>query len=252
MCALGIGGIFGVSYEGCSDIFAQQFNVVTQQASAITDPLYLLEWSSQQFEGSIALATSLGNQTLVIIDMLHRMNRRIPVFCIDTGLLFDETYKLWTAVEEKYELKIEGLRSPLSLSDQSTLLGESLWNTRADECCKIRKVLPLRQRIQGLGAWVTGLRRTPDSPTRDGVRGVEWDAVNGLFKVNPLWAWTPDDVSNYMQVHQIPSNALLTRGYRSISCAPCTAPCTGDDERSGRWSGQNKTECGLHFSSTLK
>lgn len=216
----------------------------------MTDPRYLLEWSTQQFEGAIALATSLGNQTLVIIDMLHRMNRRVPVFCIDTGLLFDETYELWREVEQKYELKIEGLRSPLSLSDQSRLLGESLWRTKPDACCKIRKVLPLRQRLQGLGAWVTGLRRTPGSTTRDGVRGVEWDAVNGLFKVNPLWAWTPDDVANYMQVNQIPSNALLNQGYRSIGCAPCTTPCIGDDERGGRWSGHNKTECGLHFTNS--
>ncbi|MGB0646971.1 MAG: phosphoadenylyl-sulfate reductase [Bradymonadia bacterium] len=233
-------------------MFAEQFNVQGDEGSSVTDPRYLLEWATEQFEGSIALATSLGNQTLVIIDMLYRMNRRIPVFCLDTGLLFDETYELWREVEQKYELKIEGLRSPLTLSDQSTLFGDSLWNTQPDECCKLRKVLPLRQRIQGLGAWVTGLRRTPGSPTRDHVRGVEWDAVNGLFKVNPLWAWSPDDVVTYMQANQVPSNALLTQGYRSIGCAPCTSPCTGGDERSGRWSGQSKTECGLHFMNSKK
>ena len=233
-------------------MFAEQFNVNGNETSSVTDPRYLLEWATQQFDGSIALATSLGNQTLVIIDMLYRMNRRVPVFCLDTGLLFDETYDLWREVEQKYEVKIEGLRSPLSLSDQSTLFGDSLWSTSPDECCKIRKVLPLRQRIQGLGAWVTGLRRTPGSPTRDQVRGVEWDAVNGLFKINPLWAWSPNDVATYMRANQVPSNTLLTQGYRSIGCAPCTSPCTGEDERSGRWSGQSKTECGLHFLNTKK
>ena len=119
------------------------------------------------------LATSLGNQTLVIIDMLYRMNRRVPVFCLDTGLLFDETYDLWREVEQKYEVKIEGLRSPLSLSINQHF--ETRRSMSPDEG-KIRKVLPLRQRIQGLGAWVTGLRRTPGSPTRD-----QSEALSGML-----------------------------------------------------------------------
>lgn len=90
------------------------------------------------------------------------------------------------------------------------------------------------------------------SATRGDVRGVEWDLVNGLFKVNPLWAWSRDDVANYLVAHNIPTHPLLTQGYRSIGCEPCTSPCDGGDERAGRWAGQAKTECGLHFSTQPK
>ena len=233
-------------------MFAEQLNQADGAVIDSTDPFYLLEWSIQQFAGSIALATSLGNQTLVIIDMLHRLGKPVPVFCIDTGLLFDETYELWRKIEQRYGIQIESLRSPLSVADQSSIAGDALWKTQPDQCCRIRKVLPLRQRIQGLGAWITGLRRTPGSPTRGDVRGVEWDLVNGLFKVNPLWAWSRDDVAQYLAARNIPTHPLIEQGYRSIGCEPCTSPCDGGDERAGRWAGQGKTECGLHFATQPK
>ena len=217
-----------------------------------TDPHYLLDWATSQFGGSIALATSLGNQTLVIIDMLHRMGRKVPTFCIDTDLLFEETYQLWSDIEMRYGIRIERLHSPLSLEDQNSIFGENLWEAQPDQCCRIRKVLPLRQRIQGMGAWITGLRRTPGSSTRGDVRGVEWDLVNGLFKVNPLWAWRREDVLNYISAQGIPTHPLLAQGYQSIGCTPCTRPTTGSNERSGRWSAHAKTECGLHFSAQPK
>ena len=222
------------------------------QSSEIRDPLYLLNWATQQFPGSIALATSLGNQTLVILDMLHKLNRRVPVFCIDTGLLFEETYALWRQIEAHYGITIERLESPISVIDQASLVGDELWETNPDQCCRIRKVLPLRQRIQGLGAWITGLRRTPGSSTRGDVRGVEWDLVNGLFKINPLWSWSREDVASYLEIHEIPTHPLLQSGYRSLGCEPCTSPCDSDDERAGRWNGQSKTECGLHFLTQTK
>ena len=98
-----------------------------------TDPHYLLDWATSQFEGSLTLATSLGNQTLVIIDMLYRMGRNVPTFCIDTDLLFEETYQLWSEIETRYGMRIERLHSPLSLEDQGTIAGERLWELQPDQ-----------------------------------------------------------------------------------------------------------------------
>ena len=209
--------------------------------------MVLLEWATTQFEGAIALSTSLGPQTLVLIDMLHRLQRSIPVFCIDTGLLFEETYALWREVEAHYGIRIEGVSSRLTIEDQAARDGDRLWATAPDRCCTLRKVPPLRRRLLSLGAWITGLRRDPTSPTRQAVSGVEWDPANGLFKVNPLWAWSSAEVHAYAETNRIPLNPLLSQGYRSIGCTHCTAPTSGTDERSGRWMGTAKTECGLHW-----
>ena len=211
------------------------------------DPVVLLEWATTQFADSIALSTSLGPQTLVLIDMLHKLGRSVPVFCIDTGLLFEETYALWREVEAHYGIRIEGVSSRLTIEDQAARDGDRLWANAPDRCCAIRKVHPLRRRLLGMGAWITGLRRDPASATRHAVDGVEWDPVNGLFKINPLWAWSSETVHAYAESHSIPLNPLLSQGYRSIGCTHCTAPSSGTDERSGRWSGNQKTECGLHW-----
>ena len=217
-----------------------------------TDAESLLEWATEQFEGSIALSSSLGPQTLVVIDLLHRMAKRVPVFAIDTGLLFPETYELWRTIEARYDLQIESVRSSLTIEDQAVRDGERLWETEPDRCCDLRKVLPLRSRLDGLGAWITGLRRDPNSRTRSQVEGVEWDAVNGLFKVNPLWSWSRDDVLAYAKANDVPLNPLLNQGFRTVGCTHCTVRAATADARSGRWDGTEKTECGLHWPTLLR
>lgn len=217
-----------------------------------TDAESLLDWATEQFEGSIALSSSLGPQTLVVIDLLHRMGKRVPVFAIDTGLLFPETYALWREIEERYDIHVEGVRSPLTVEDQAVRDGDRLWETDPDRCCELRKVLPLRSRLDGLGAWITGLRREPGSATRGDVEGVEWDAVNGLFKINPLHAWSRDDVLAYAREHDVPLNPLLNQGFRTIGCTHCTVRATTEESRSGRWNGTEKTECGLHWPTLLR
>lgn len=214
------------------------------------DPQEILAWATDQFAGRIALSTSLGPQTLVVLDLLHRMQRPVPVFVLDTGLLFPETYAQIEAVEHRYGVRIEAVQSPLTVEDQAARDGEQLWATDPDRCCALRKVRPLRRRLQGLEAWITGLRRDPASSTRRDISAVGWDPVNGLVKVNPLWAWTRRQVLDYADQRRLPTNPLLDRGYRSIGCVPCTAPTCGD-ERSGRWAGTDKTECGLHWRDDL-
>ena len=217
-----------------------------------TDAQSLLAWATEQFEGSIALSSSLGPQTLVVIDVLHQMGLRVPVFAIDTGLLFPETYALWRQIEARYDLRIESVRSSLTVEDQAVRDGARLWETDPNRCCDLRKVLPLRSRLDGQGAWITGLRRDPNSATRSHVEGVEWDAVNGLFKVNPLWSWSRDDVLAYAAANDVPLNPLLNQGFRTLGCTHCTVRAEGDHARSGRWKGTEKTECGLHWPTLLR
>jgi len=212
----------------------------------------LLLWATSEFPGRIALATSLGPQTVIVLHLLHGLGRSVPTFVLDTGLLFPETYALWRTLEDRYGVRIEGVRSSLTIEDQSVREGERLWATDPDRCCALRKVHPLRRRLDGLGAWITGLRREPGSRTRGEVEPVSWDGVNGLFKVNPLWAWTSERVRAFARDEDIPLNPLLNRGYRSIGCTHCTARSTGADARSGRWVGAAKTECGLHFSTSVE
>jgi len=210
----------------------------------------LLVWATSEFRGRIALATSLGPQTLIVLHLLHRLGRPVPTFVLDTGLLFAETYALWRTLEDRYGVRIEGVRSSLTIEDQSVREGDRLWAADPDRCCALRKIHPLRRRLHGLGAWITGLRREPGSLTRSHTEAVEWDTVNGLFKVNPLWAWTAAQVRTFARDEGIPLNPLLNQGYRSIGCTHCTARSTGADDRSGRWAGAAKTECGLHFSTS--
>ena len=115
-----------------------------------------------------------------------------------------------------------------------------------DLCCALRKVQPLAEALAGYVAWGSGVRRD-ESPTRAATRLVDWDAKRGMVKVNPMAAWTQDDVDAYIARHQVPVNPLFELGYGSIGCAPCTRPVApGEDPRAGRWAGRGKTECGIH------
>ncbi len=227
----------------------------TQSWPAKTDPVEVLDWATKAYEGQIALSTSLGPQTLVIIDMLAKLGRKIPVFVLDTGVLFPQTIALWRQVEDRYGIEIEGVRPALSLEDQALALAPELWNRDPDQCCSIRKVAPLEARLEGLGAWITGLRRG-QSTARVDTATVEWDHGHGLVKVNPLAWWSRFDVWAYAAQHSVPLNPLLNEGYRSIGCLHCTHRVRHDqdpgDERAGRWSGTEKTECGIHFPTLLK
>jgi phosphoadenosine phosphosulfate reductase len=219
-----------------------------------TDPIEVLEWATLTFEGEIALSTSLGPQTLVIIDMLAQLGTEIPVFVLDTGVLFPQTYELWKHVESRYGIQIERVEAPLTLVDQAAAHGAELWAKNPDLCCKIRKVEPLNAHLEGYEAWITGLRRDQSS-SRAATSSIEWDEAHGLIKVNPLAWWSRWDVWAYALAHDVPFNPLLNQGYRSIGCTHCSHRVRHDhnpsDERAGRWSGTEKTECGIHFPNHL-
>ncbi len=146
----------------------------------------------------------------------------------------------------RYGITPRAVRPTLSLTAQAEEHGEALWTREPDRCCALRKVLPQREALSGCDAWITGLRRD-QSATRRATPAVTWDATFDLVKICPMVGWSESDVWSYISEHQVPYNALHGRGYPSIGCTPCTrAIAPGEEPRAGRWSGFEKTECGLH------
>jgi phosphoadenylyl-sulfate reductase (thioredoxin) len=209
-------------------------------------PTDTLVWAAEQFGNGIVLATGFGAEGCVLVDIIGRHRLPIQMLALDTGLLFPETYALWRRLEAKYGVVIRAVRPEQSVEAQAFTHGPRLWENAPDECCALRKVAPLRQALRGFDAWIASIRR---DQTRDRAasRVVELDARFGLVKVNPLVAWSAEDVEAYVKDHGVPTNPLHEQGYPSVGCMPCTAPVArGEDPRAGRWRGRVKTECGLH------
>ena len=201
----------------------------------------VVAWGLDRFHPSIALACSFQQEESVLLDMLFKTRRDARVFALDTHVLFPETYALWEQVESRYGVSVERAQGP-TLAEQAAAYGDELWARDPNACCELRKVTPLRDKLAGLDAWITGIRRE-QSPTRAGAKKVEWDERHGLWKLNPLADWTEKDVWNRIHERELPYHPLHDLGYASIGCTHCTKPGAG---REGRWSGDDKTECGLH------
>ena len=209
-------------------------------------PERILAWASERYP-RLSFATGFGAEGCVLIDMAARHALLIDLFTLDTGLLFPETYALWRRLEERYAVTIRAVRPTQTVDEQAAAHGDRLWARDPDRCCALRKVAPLAEALAGYDAWITAIRRD-QTPTRAAARHVEWDAKNGLVKVNPLLRWSSDDVWGYVKAHDVPYNALYDASYGSIGCAPCTTPVKpGEDPRAGRWRTREKNECGLHI-----
>ena len=209
-------------------------------------PEQVLAWAFATYGDDVALATGMGAEGMVLLDMAHRINPDLKVFTGDTEFLFPETYDLMDRVEQHYGIKIERLYSLLSPEEQNKEFGPQLWRRDPDQCCDLRKVEPLRRKLSTLDAWVTAVRRG-QTPERAGIRKVDWDRKFGLVKVSPLADWTREMVWRYVVKHGVPYNELYDRNYPSIGCTHCTrAVLPGEHQRAGRWSGFGKRECGLH------
>jgi phosphoadenosine phosphosulfate reductase len=206
-----------------------------------------LRWSLHTFGERIAHVTSFGPSGVVILDHLLRLKPDMRVMTIDTDFLFNETYELWDAIEQHYNIRIDVVRSPVSPEEQARQYGHHLWELEPDVCCDLRKVRPLARALAGLSAWYTGVRRD-QSAGRAATPLLSWDTRYQLFKLSPLAGWTRGQVWEYIRCHDAPYNRLHDEGYTSIGCTHCTRP-VGDaaDERAGRWTGRQKTECGLHW-----
>ncbi len=210
-------------------------------------PQQVLRWAFETFGNSVEMASGFGVEGMSLIDMAARIQPQVRVFTIDTDFLFAETYDLIDRVEQRYGISVERVRSRLTPEDQEEVYGPKLWSTNPDQCCSLRKVEPLKEKLKGLRAWITAIRRDQTSE-RAKANKIEWDAKFHLVKINPIADWSSENVWNYVRAHDVPYNALHDLNYPSIGCTHCTrAVRPGDDPRSGRWAGFQKTECGLHM-----
>ena len=214
----------------------------------------VLAWALGHFgTNKVALASSLGAEDQILTDMLLGIEPKAVIFTLDTGRLPQETLDCTKATEKKYGFQFQVYRPDAKAVEKMVaekeldLFYESVENRKL--CCHVRKVEPLGRALKGLKAWICGLRRE-QSVTRADLNIVEWDAANGLYKINPLKEWTEKQVWDYIRAHKVPYNKLHDQGYPSIGCAPCTrAVKPGEDIRAGRWwwESPDKKECGLHF-----
>ena len=210
------------------------------------DAAALLTWTDEHFGGNYVVASNM--QDAVLVDLASRVRPGVDVLFLDTGYHFAETIGTRDAIEAVYDIRVVNVTAEHSVAEQDELLGKDLFARDPNECCRLRKVTPLRKALQGYSAWVTGIRRV-ESATRANAPLISFDDAFGLVKINPLAAWTDEDMQTYIDTNGILVNPLVEEGYPSIGCAPCTAkPVDGSDPRSGRWLGSTKTECGLHLS----
>jgi phosphoadenosine phosphosulfate reductase len=223
--------------DGRALVAAVGDDVVEQAAVA-------LRWARGTFRDRLVVASSMGDEVLVHLASVAAPG--VEVLFLDTGYHFAETLGTRDAVDAVYDVRVRTVLPLLTVEQQSAEHGPDLWSRDPDACCAIRKVEPLERGLAPYDAWVTGMRRE-DAPTRADIDVVGWDAKRDKVKLNPLAAWTQDDVDAYAEEHGVLMNPLRQLGYTSIGCEPCTRPVApGEDPRAGRWSGSGKTECGLH------
>lgn len=216
----------------------------------------LLQWTEDTFGAGASEATGDRNgyivasnmQDGVLVHLATRVHEGVDVLFLDTGYHFAETIGTRDAVEQVYGVNVINARPENTVAEQDALLGKDLFARDPNECCRLRKVEPLKQTLKNYRAWVTGIRRV-EAPTRANAPLISFDEAFGLVKINPIAAWSDEDMQEYIDKHSILVNPLVDEGYPSIGCAPCTAkPLPGADPRSGRWAGKAKIECGLHAS----
>lgn len=209
-------------------------------------PQEILRWTVDRFAPYFTMATAFGPEGMTIIHMLAEIAPETPIFNLETGYQFKETLELRERVKDRYGIEVEYKRPELTVEQYEDLHGGPLYKTRPDRCCGDRKIKLLHDAVVGKHAWASAIRRD-QSPDRAKAPIVGWDKKFGLVKVSPLANSTKKDIWKMITDHDIPYNPLHDQGYTSVGCWPCTrAVLFGEDERAGRWSGTQKTECGLH------
>jgi phosphoadenosine phosphosulfate reductase len=207
----------------------------------------LLAWAADRFDGRIVLTCSWQKQSSVLVHMLTTLGAQVRIAELDTGLFFPETYATRDRLVERYGLRVERIAPERTVAEQERDEGPRLWERDPDRCCALRKVAPLARALEGMDAWITGVRRA-QSASRADARKIEYDASRDVVRLLPLADWTDEDVTGYLYAHDVPYNPLHDQGYPSIGCMPCTrAVRPGEDPRAGRWAGRDKDECGLHL-----
>lgn len=216
-------------------------------------PEEILRAVISRFSSDVVVASSLGAEDQVITDMVMKIDPTVRIFVLDTGRLHPETYDTMAKTATRY-----GFHYDIQFPDSaavSKMVGTHGINLFYDNienrklCCQVRKIDPLKKQLRGVKAWITGLRRS-QSVTRTEIDPIEWDGTHDIIKINPLAAWSSEDVWAYIQRNQVPYNPLHESNFLSIGCAPCTrAVQAGEDIRAGRWwwEAPEQKECGLHI-----
>ena len=206
----------------------------------------ILVWAVSRFGSRFTMATAFGPEGMCLIHMLAELAPATPIFNLDTGYQFPETLEMRQRVLDRYGMAVEFKRPVLSVEEFEAANGGPVYTNDPDRCCNERKLTVLHEAIKGKHAWASAIRRD-QSPDRELAPIIGWDARFKLVKVSPLANWTRADVWSFIRKHDVPYNPLHDQGYLSVGCRPCTrSVMAGDDERSGRWCGFKKTECGLH------
>jgi phosphoadenosine phosphosulfate reductase len=204
----------------------------------------ILQWADEEFGSSWAVASSMADA--VVPSLAAKVRPGVDILFLDTGYHFAETIGTRDAVAATLPVNVRTLTPRQTVAQQDASFGARLYERNPDQCCALRKVMPLRAALKGYTAWASGLRRD-ESTSRADVRVVEWDEQRSMVKLNPIASWTQDDVDRYIAENNILVNPLLFDGYGSIGCWPCTRRIQpGEDARAGRWSGTGKVECGIH------
>jgi phosphoadenosine phosphosulfate reductase len=211
-----------------------------------SDAKTLLEHvTRREFRGRVALVSSFGAQSVVLLHLVASVDRSVPVIFIDTGKIFGSTLRYRDEVVERLGLSDVRVARPDPAVLTTQDIDSGLWLREPDKCCSIRKVAPLARALSGFDAWISGRKRFQGGQRME-LPLVEVDGSR--IKINPLAEWSKDDVAAYSRSHDLPEHPLVADGFRSIGCTPCTTRVSeGEDERDGRWRGREKTECGIHL-----
>ena len=198
------------------------------------------------FPDRIALVSSFGTESAVLLHLVAAIDPGVPVIFLDTGKLFPETLRYRDMLAEKFRLRDVRSVRPNARTLAAADFNGTLWQSDSDQCCWHRKVEPLDEALVGFDAWITGRKRVQGG-IRVGLPIIEHEP-DGKIKLNPLATWSTEQLQRYIAEHDLPRHPLWDRGFRSIGCAPCTrAVAPGEDARAGRWAGLGKSECGIHL-----
>ncbi len=218
--------------------------------------LGILEYFLTNYKDHIAFASSMGVEDQVLTEMIASIDKQTRIFTLDTGRMFPETYEAIERTNARFKINIEVFfpeRNQVEVMVNKkgiSLFYENIENRK--QCCQIRKIEPLKRALQGIDVWISGLRKS-QSITREKLEFLEWDANNGILKLNPLVDWNEEKVWAYIEAKNIPYNKLHDQGFPSIGCQPCTRAIeSGEDVRAGRWWWEDPEhkECGLHVKQT--
>ncbi|WP_020470776.1 phosphoadenylyl-sulfate reductase [Zavarzinella formosa] len=223
----------------------EEIAAINQELDGKT-PQEILADAVRRFHPKLMMATAFGAEGCCLMHMLADIEKNVRIINLDTGYQFKETLELREHILQKYGIAVEMVKPDTTVEEYEKLHGGPLYISRPDQCCLDRKIIPLKRSVKGYAAWISAIRGD-QTEHRKAAGVVQWDAKFNVVKYNPLLRWNKKDVWKFIMNNDVPYNPLHDHGYPSIGCQPCTAPVEdGADERSGRWAGSKKKECGLH------